>query len=166
MAKRRWLPKVHDEQNPAMRRPLLALTALLTLAVAGCQPKDLAKKEQKTEAKICAQLAAVGQALEQVAALKPASTVGEATAADRALASALTGLEQAEQTLEKLRLQNFQAQLKTFKGEVNRVASNKNQTLQAAALQLKAKSEPVIAARRQLSAAVNCEEQSAAAAKP
>jgi hypothetical protein len=168
MAKRRWLRKVHQEHNPAMRRPLLALTCLLALSAAGCQPKDLAKKEQKTEAKICTQLAAVGQALEQVAALKPTSTVGEATAADRALASALAGLEKAEQTLEQLRLQNFQAQLKTFKDEVSRVASNKNETLQAAALQLKAKSEPVIAARRQLSAAVKCEEPAAAApaAKP
>ena len=48
------------------------------------------------------------------------------------------------------------------------MASNQNQTLQAAALQLKAKSEPVIAARRQLSAAVKCEEPAAAApaAKP
>ncbi len=153
-----------------MRRSLLALSCLLALGVAGCQSKDLAKKELKTEAKICAQLAAVGQALDQVAALKPTSTVGEATAADQALATALSGLEQAEQKLEKLRLQNFQAQLKTFKGEVARVASNKNQTLQAAALQLKAKSEPVIAARRQLSAAVKCEEPAAttpaAPAKP
>ena len=146
-----------------MRRSLLALTCLLAVTAAGCQKQDLAQKEQKTEAKICSQLTAVGQALDQVAALKPTSTVGEATAADRALASALAGLEKSEQTLEKLRLQNFQNQLKTFKGEVAQVASNKNQTLQQAALQLKAKSLPVIAARRQLSAAVKCAEP---AAKP
>ena len=151
-----------------MRRPLLALSFLLALTTAGCQPKDLAKKEQKTEAKICAQLAAVGQALDKVAALKPTSTVGEAVAADQALGSALAGLEKAEQSLEKLRLQNFQTQLKTFKGEVAQVASNKNQTLEQAALAIKARSEPVIAARRQLSAAVKCEEPAAApaAAKP
>jgi hypothetical protein len=147
-----------------MRRPLLALTCLLALAAAGCQKQDLAQKEQKTEAKICAQLSAVGQALDKVAALKPTSTVGEAAAADQALAGALSGLEKAEQSLEKLRLQNFQNQLKTFKGEVARVASNKNQTLEQAALQLKAKSLPVIAARRQLSAAVKCAEPAAAAA--
>ena len=44
------------------------------------------------------------------------------------------------------------------------VASNKNQTLEQAALTLKAKSTPVIAARRALSAAVKCEEPAAAAA--
>jgi hypothetical protein len=100
---------------------------------------------------------------DQVAALKPTSTVGEATAADRALATALSGLETAEQSLEKLRLQNFQTQLKAFKGEVATVASNKNQTLEQAALTLKAKSVPVGAARRALSAAVKCEEPAAAA---
>jgi hypothetical protein len=147
-----------------MRHSLLALSCLLALGVAGCQSKDLAKKELKTEAKICTQLAAVGQALEKVAALKPTSTVGEATAADQALASALGGLEKAEQTLEQLRLQAFQSQLKTFKAEVARVASNKNQTLEQAAAQLKTKAEPVIAARRQLSAAVKCEEPAAAGA--
>jgi len=145
-----------------MRRPLIALSCLVALAAAGCQKQDLAQKEAKTEAKICTQLAAVGQALDQVAALKPTSTVGEATAADKALESALSGLQSAEQSLEKLRLQNFQNQLKSFKGEVARVASNKNQTLEQAALTLKAKSVPVIAARRALSAAVKCEEPAAA----
>jgi hypothetical protein len=103
-----------------------------------------------------------------VAALKPTSTVGEAAAADQALASALSGLEKSEQKLEKLRLQNFQNQLKLFKGEVAQVAANKNQTLQQAALQLKAKSLPVAAARRQLSTAVKCELPAApvAPAKP
>ncbi len=150
-----------------MRRPLIALTCLVALAATGCQKQDLAKKEAKAEARICSQLAAVGQALDQVAALKPTSTVGEATAADRALATALSGLETAEQSLEKLRLQNFQTQLKAFKGEVATVASNKNQTLEQAALTLKAKATPVIAARRALSAAVKCEEPAAAApAKP
>jgi hypothetical protein len=150
-----------------MRRPLIALSCVLALAAAGCQKQDLAQKEAKTEAKICSQLAAVGKALDQVAALKPTSTVGEATAADRALATALSGLETAEQSLEKLRLQNFQTQLKAFKGEVATVASNKNQTLEQAALTLKAKSVPVVAARRALSAAVKCEEPAAAApAKP
>jgi hypothetical protein len=146
-----------------MRPSLLALSCLLAVGVAGCQSKDLAKKELKTEAKICSQLAAVGQALEKVAALKPTSTVGEATAADRSLATALSGLEKAEQTLEQLRLQAFQSQLKTFKAEVAKVASNKGQTLEQAAQQLKTKAEPVIAARRQLSAAVKCEEPAAAA---
>jgi len=147
-----------------MRRPLLAVTCLLALTTAGCQSQNLAQKEQKAEAKICAQLASVGSALDQVDALKPTSTVGEAVAADQALAKALNSLETAEQTLEKLRVQNFQKQLQTFKEDVARVASRKNQTLEQAALQLKAKAAPVIAARRELSAAVKCEET--AAAKP
>lgn len=149
-----------------MRRSLIALTCLVAVAAAGCQKQDLAKKEQKTETQICTQLAAVGQALDQVAALKPTSTVGEAAAADKALATSLAALEKAEQKLEQLRLQNFQTQLKAFKAEVAQVASNKNQTLEQAALTLKAKSVPVIAARRALSAAVKCEEPAAAAPAP
>ena len=147
-----------------MRRPLLGLTCLLALSAAGCQQQDLALKEQKTEAKICAQLAEVGTALDQVGALQPTSTVGEAVAADRALAKALNSLETSEQTLEKLRLKNFQNQLRTFKEDVARVASRKDQTIEQAAQQLKAKAAPVVVARRQLSAAVKCEEP--AAAKP
>ncbi len=146
-----------------MRRPLLSLSLGLALLAAGCQPKDLAKREQKAETKICIQLAAVGAALDQVAALKPSSTVGEAVAADQALARALDSLQTAEQTLEKLRLQNFQAQLRTFKEDVARVASRKNQSLEQAAQQLKAKAAPVIDARRQLSAAVKCAEPAATA---
>jgi DNA-binding ferritin-like protein len=90
--------------------------------------------------------------------------VGEAVAADRALAKALNSLETSEQTLEKLRLKNFQNQLRTFKEDVARVASRKDQTIEQAAQQLKAKAAPVVVARRQLSAAVKCEEP--AAAKP
>lgn len=149
-----------------MRRSLIALTCLVAVAAAGCQKQDLAKKEQKTEAQICTQLAAVGQALDQVAALKPSSTVGEAAAADRALATSLAALEKAEQKLEQLRLQAFQTQLKAFKGEVAQVASNKSQTLEQAAETLKTKAAPVIAARRALSAAVQCEEPAAAAPTP
>jgi hypothetical protein len=148
----------------AMRPYLPVLAGLLAFSAAACGTQNLAEKEAKTEARICTQLAAVGQALDQVAALKPTSTVGEAVAADRALDTALAGLETAEQTLEALRLKNFQNQLKTFKGDVATVASNKNQTLEQAAVQLKAKSQPVISARRQLSSAVNCKEP--AAAKP
>jgi hypothetical protein len=147
-----------------MRPYLPVLAGLLAFSAAACGTQNLAEKEAKTEARICTQLAAVGQALDQVAALKPTSTVGEAVAADRALDTALAGLETAEQTLEALRLKNFQNQLKTFKGDVATVASNKNQTLEQAAVQLKAKSQPVISARRQLSSAVNCKEP--AAAKP
>ena len=154
------------EQIPPMRRSLLAASVLVALVAAGCQSQNLAKREQKTEAKICQQLGEVGAALDKVAALKPTSTVGEARAADKALSTALEKLGQAEQTLEKLRLQAFQTQLKTFKGEVERVSANKKLTLEEAATVLKAKAGPVIAARKALSAAVKCQEPAAAAAKP
>ena len=149
-----------------MRRSLLAASLLVALVAAGCQSQNLAKREQKTEAKICEQLSAVGAALEQVAALQPTSTVGEAQAADKALSTALDKLGQAEQTLEKLRLQAFQTQLKTFKAEVERVSSNQKLTLEEAATVLKAKAGPVIAARKALSTAVKCPEPAPAAAKP
>lgn len=153
------------EQIPPMRRSLLAASVLVALVAAGCQSQNLAKREQKTEAKICQQLGEVGAALDKVAALKPTSTVGEARAADKALSTALEKLGQAEQTLEKLRLQAFQTQLKTFKGEVERVSANKKLTLEEAATVIKAKAGPVIAARKGLSAAVKCPEP-ATAAKP
>lgn len=149
-----------------MRRPLLALTCLLAVAATGCQKQTIAQREQKTEAKICQQLRSVGTALEQVAALKPTSTVGEAAAADKALSTALAGLRKSEQTLEKLRLQNFQDQLKSFEAQVAKVTSNKQETLAQAAIQLKAQAAPVIAARRMLSAAVQCQEPAAGSAQP
>jgi hypothetical protein len=146
-----------------MRRPLLALTCLIGLGVAGCQSQDLAKREQKAEQQICTQLGDAAKALEQVAALKPTSTVGEAVAADRALGSALAALERSEQKLEQLRLQNFRTQLSAFKAEVATVAADKKQTLEQAADELKAKAQPVIEARRALTAAVKCEEPAATA---
>ncbi len=142
---------------------MLALACLISLGAAGCQSRDLAQKEQKAEQQICAQLADAARALEQVAALKPTSTVGEAVAADRALGSALAALERSEQKLEQLRLQNFRTQLSAFKAEVATVAADKKQTLEQAAGELKAKAQPVIESRRALTAAVKCEEPAAAA---
>jgi hypothetical protein len=84
-------------------------------------------------------------------------------ASDLALGTALAALETSKQDLEKLRLQAFQKQLKSFKGEVARVTNDKKLTLEQAAADLKTKAQPVITARRQLSAAVNCE---VPAAKP
>jgi hypothetical protein len=84
-------------------------------------------------------------------------------AADRALGSALAALERSEQKLEQLRLQNFRTQLSAFKAEVATVAADKKQTLEQAADELKAKAQPVIEARRALTAAVKCEEPAATA---
>jgi hypothetical protein len=140
-----------------MRPPLKLLVGvgLLTLTLGGCQ-QNLPEQKAKTEKAICNELAAVGKALEGVAALKPTSTVGEAQAADRALASALTALEASKEQLENLRLKAFKAQLRTFRGEVQRVATNQKLTLEQAAQVLKAKSGPVIAAREALNAEVDC----------
>ena len=149
-----------------MRRSLLALTCLLSLGAAGCQSQNLAQREQRAKQQICSQLADASKALDQVAALKPTSTVGEAAAADRALGTSLAPLERSEQKLEQLRLQNFRTQLKGFKADVAKVASDKKQTLEQAAVELKAKAQPVLEARRALTAAVKCEEPAAAPAKP
>ena len=147
-------------------RPLLAISAaVVALAIGGCQ-QNLPEQKAKTEQLICTQLAEAGQALEQVAALKPTSTVGEAKAADQALATALTKLEASEEKLENLRLKAFKAQLRTFRGEVERVSRNKGITLEMAANLLKAKAAPVIAARQALTAEVDCPAPAAAPAKP
>jgi len=125
---------------------------LISLGMAGCQPKS----EQVLEAAVCGNLEAVGSALEQVAALKPSSTVGEASAASKALDSALNNLNKSEVKLEKVRINEFRAQLKSFNAEVNRVSRNKKLTLEEAAADLKSKAAPVIAARRRISEQVKC----------
>ncbi|MEB3303650.1 MAG: hypothetical protein VKK99_03545 [Cyanobacteriota bacterium] len=144
-------------------RSLLALAALTALALGGCQ-QNLTAQKAKTEKLICSQLAAVGQAMEAVGALKPTSTVGEAKKTDQALATALNNLEASQEQLENLRLKAFKTQLRTFRGEVQKVSQNKGLTLEQAANLLKAKAAPVIAARQALTAEVDCPE--AAPAKP
>ncbi len=163
------LPKVSTHTNESMSstRPLLVVSAAVAaLAIGGCQ-QNLTAQKAKTEKLICVQLAEVGQALERVAALKPTSTVGEAKAADQALAKAVTKLEASEEKLENLRLKTFKTQLRTFRGEVERVSRNKGLTLEMAANLLKAKAAPLISARQALTAEVDCVETPAAApAKP
>ncbi|MFI0401481.1 MAG: hypothetical protein ACH34U_01035 [Cyanobium sp.] len=144
-------------------RSLLALAALTALALGGCQ-QNLTTQKAKTEKLICTQLAEVGQAMEAVGALKPTSTIGEAKKADQALATALNNLEASEEQLENLRLKAFKKQLRTFRGEVQKVSQNKRLTLEQAANLLKAKAAPVITARQALTAEVDCPET--AAAKP
>ena len=145
-------------------RPLLVITAAaVALAIGGCQ-QNLPEQKAKTEQLICTQLAEVGQAMEAVGALKPTSTIGEAKKADQALATALNNLEASEEQLENLRLKAFKKQLRTFRGEVQKVSQNKRLTLEQAANLLKAKAAPVITARQALTAEVDCPET--AAAKP
>jgi hypothetical protein len=141
-----------------MTRPmLLSAAGLLALALAACQ-SDLAKKELKAEAAVCQNLGAVATALDGVAALSPSSTVAEAQQAERNLATALTDLNRSESKLESVRLKAFRDQLQTFRGEVQRVSRESDLTLKEAGTALKAKATPLIEARRQLSAAVQCEE--------
>ena len=98
----------------------------------------------------------MGSALEQVGALKPTSTVAEAQAAEQALGQSLEALQISENQLEKLRVEAFQEQLRSFKAEVAKVTADKDVTLEQAADELKGKAAPVIAAREALSAAVEC----------
>jgi hypothetical protein len=140
-----------------MRRSLFLAAALLSLGVAGCRPADQ-KTGEAAEAKVCANLAAVGKALEQVAALKPTSTIGEAKAANRSLAGSLEALNASEAMLEKLRLREFRDQLRAFNAEADRVSRNKKLTLEEAAAELKTKAQPVIAARQRMSQQVKCPE--------
>ncbi len=147
----------------ALRRLPLAAALCLSLAAAGCQRADLPQQTKKTEARICTELATVNQALVQVAALTPTSTVGEAKAAQQQLEQSIAALQTSENQLQKLRVEAFRKLLQSFRGEVAKASANKDQTLEQAANDLKPKALAVIAARRALSAAVQCEEPAAAA---
>jgi len=144
-----------------MRRSLALALAVVSLAAAGCQ-QDTEKTEAELEAKICDNLASVGTALEEVAALEPTSTVGEAKVANLALSTSLASLNQSEALLEKLRLRDFRDQLKAFDAAATRVTTNKTLTLQEAAGELKTEAAPVIAARRRVSEQVNCPAEASA----
>jgi len=154
-------------RSAALRRLPLAALLVLSLAAAGCQRTDLTQQTRKTEARICTELAAVNQALVQVAALTPSSTVGEARAAQQQLEKSIAALETSENQLQKLRVETFRKLLQGFRTEVAKASANKAQTLEQAANALKPKAEAVIAARKALSAAVQCEEPpQSAPAKP
>jgi hypothetical protein len=150
--------------SPAMRRlPLLASAAIACLALAACQKTaEKAVSVASATAGVCGQLEEVGKALEHVNALTPDSTVGDAQAANQHLGDALQSLQQAEGTLAKLKLSAFQTQVNAFKQELAKVSGDKQLSLKQAAADLRAKAGPVIAARQQLSAMVQCN----AAAKP
>jgi len=141
-----------------MRFTPIVSVVFLGLLAAGCQQEDLTARTEEVEQQICTHLADVGTALEGVAALTPESTVGEAKEAEQKLAAAAETLQGSEQELEKLRLQAFKSQLKDFRGEVAKVAKQDGITLAEAATELQGKALPVMAARAQLSEAVDCEE--------
>ena len=142
-----------------MRRPALLLgSGLMALALAACQSKPTPQQsEQKAESAVCANLAAVGEALEAVGELGPTSTVGDAEQARNNLAKAVAKLQDSEAALEKLRIQELQKQVMAFNKDVKTVTANKSTTLQEAANELQGKLEPVLAARQAAVADVNCD---------
>jgi hypothetical protein len=152
-----------------MRRSLTVAAACLSLALVACSPVEKKKKnkvvtEQQATVDVCDQLANVGAALEASAALKPSSTVGEAEAAGKNLRTALKGLKQAETTLEEARLKDFQAKAQAFNKQLKTVAKDKQLTLEEAAATLKPQAESVLAAHKELKAAVQCDGEAAAPA--
>ena len=152
-----------------MRRSLAVATACLSLALVACSAAEKNKQskeltEQQAAADVCTQLAKVGTALEASAALKPSSTVGEAEAAGESLQMALDGLNQAEVTLEQTRFKAFQEKAQAFNAQLKTVAKDKKLTLEAAAETLKPQAESVLAAHKELKAAVQCDGAAAAPA--
>ncbi|MFM8967131.1 MAG: hypothetical protein ACKOGI_04105 [Vulcanococcus sp.] len=147
-----------------MRRVPFLAAGLAALALAACQPVAQKQPSEKVATgDVCTELTHVAEALEQVNGLKPTSTVGEAQSVNKHLGKALKGLKAAEADLEKARLTDFQAKLKAFKKEVAKVSKSKGLTLEQAAADLKTKAAPVVAAHKELTAAVNC---TAPTAKP
>jgi len=145
-----------------MRRSFAVAAVCLSLALVACSPVEKKKKnkvatEQQATVDVCDQLTKVGAALEATAALKPSSTVGEAEAAGKQLRAALKGLKQADTTLEEARLADFQKQAQAFNKQLKTVAKEKNLTLEAAAKTLKPQADSVIAAHKELQAAVQCD---------
>ena len=142
-----------------MRRPALLLgTGLMALALAACQSQPTPQqREQKAESAVCANLAAVGEALEAIGELGPTSTVGDADQAHNNLTQAVAKLQDSEAALEKLRIQELQKQVMAFNKDVKTVTANKNTTLEEAANELQGKLEPVLAARQAAVADVNCD---------
>jgi len=136
-----------------MRRSLAVAAACLSLALVACSPVEKKKKtkvvtEQQATVNVCDQLVKVGAALEASAALTPTSTVGDAEAAGKQLRTALKGLKQA----------------KAFNKELKKVSKEKQLTLDEAAKTLKPQADSVIAAHKELQAAVQCTGKAPAAA--
>jgi len=143
-----------------MNRSLSAILAL-SLALAACQsPEKKAEREESmvgTEVeRVCLARADVDSALAIVAGLTPESTVGEARSAGKALKKALKSLDSAEAELAKAAVAEYRDQVKIFRDAVEDVRKQKDLTLEEAAEQLKGKAAPVIAAREQLDATIEC----------
>jgi hypothetical protein len=145
-----------------MNRSLPAILSLsVALALAACQsPEKKAEREESmvgTEVeRVCLARADVDSALATVAGLTPQSTVGEARSAEESLKKALKSLDTAEAELSKAAVAEYRDQVKIFRDAVEDVRRQKDLTLEEAAEQLKGKAAPVIAAREQLDATIEC----------
>jgi carbamoylphosphate synthase large subunit len=82
--------------------------------------------------------------------------VGEARSAEESLKKALKSLDTAEAELSKAAVAEYRDQVKIFRDAVEDVRRQKDLTLEEAAEQLKGKAAPVIAAREQLDATIEC----------
>ncbi|WP_353090753.1 hypothetical protein [Synechococcus lacustris] len=143
-----------------MRFALIFASGLMALSLVACQ-QNPEKAEKKAEVAICENLAAVGDAVENVQALTPTSTVGDAVKAQKSLFTAITNLEKSEDSLEKARVRDLRDQLKAFNADVEKVSKQKKLTLEQAAQELRTKAQPLIAARQRALAEVDCIEEPA-----
>ncbi|WP_244281951.1 hypothetical protein [Synechococcus sp. UW140] len=161
-------------QLMASRRVLPAALAL-ALTLAACQSSeqsaeqaatnDQIKVAQRVEA-VCAARVDVDAALNEVGALTPESTVGDAEQAGEKLRQALAKLDGAEGELGKAEVKEYRDQVAIFQAEVERVRKDKSLTLKQASQQLQNKVAPVVAARSQLDAVTVCVEIDAPSTGP
>ena len=115
-----------------MRFALIFGSSLLAFSLVACQ-QNPEKAEKKAEVAICENLAAVGDAIENVQAQTPTSTVGDALKAQKTLTTAITNLEKSEANLEKIRVRDLRDQLKAFNKDLEKVSSQKKLTIEQAA---------------------------------
>jgi hypothetical protein len=145
-----------------MNRSLPAILSLsVALSLAACQsPEKKAEREESMVGaeveQVCLARADVDSALAIVAGLTPESTVGEARSAGESLNKALQSLATAEDELAKTAVTEYRDQVMVFRDAVEDVRKQKDLTLEEAAEQLKEKAAPVIAAREQLDATIEC----------
>ena len=111
-----------------MRFALIFASGLMALSLVACQ-QNPEKAEKKAEVVICENLAAVGDAVENVQALTPTSTVGDAVKAQKSLFTAITNLEKSEDALEKARVRDLRDQLKPLTLMWKRFPNRKNSPL-------------------------------------
>ncbi|KEF41015.1 MAG: hypothetical protein ER33_13700 [Cyanobium sp. CACIAM 14] len=133
----------------------LGVLFCLGISLVGCRSNVMSR--QQTDARICSDLAEAGTALEDVAALRPTSTVSEARAAELSLAQSVEALAAAGNSPDPQRLEAFRKLLNGFRQEVAMTAGN-TRTLGRAAAELEPKAMALLAIREALAKAVKCKD--------